>query len=447
MCHAALKWRSMLLRRFLAVALAASMPLAAEIRSLTILHTNDVHAHLMPLDNHMGGFAYLASVIRQERANCTDCILLNAGDLVQGTPVSTIYHGLPVFEIGNLFGYDAATLGNHEFDYGWMQARKFIATAKYPIVTANLVNAKGELFTPKPYVILKVNELRVAVIGGMTEELHTLTNPDSMGDWRTTPLVEAVRKCAAELRGQADLIVLLAHIDLKEEQAILESVPEVQVSVTGHIHTGLTEARSHDGRVLVRVRGYGVELGRLDLKVDTATHKLADWKWKRIPVDSTKAAPAADVAALVDNWEAQVKAVVDRPLAISTRAFTPREIKTLMEKALREETGADFVFINAGGVRDILPKGQLLERNVWNIMPFDNLLVMGTFKGKDLPAVVLDGRKVDPNHEYTLAVSDFTAANQSTDENLRTTGLEFPHQIGMVRDLLIDWFRKKKVIE
>ena len=429
------------------MALVACAPLAAEIRSLTILHTNDVHAHLMPLDNHLGGFAYLASVIRQERANCTDCILLNAGDLVQGTPVSTIFHGLPVFEIANLFGYDAATLGNHEFDYGWMQARKFIETAKYPIVTANLVNAKDELFTPKPYVILKVNQLRVGVIGGMTEELHSLTNPDSMGDWHTTPLVEAVRKCAAELRGQADLIVLLAHIDLNEERAILESVPEVQVSVTGHIHTGITEAHSHDGRVLVRLKSYGVEIGRLDLKVDTATHKLADWKWKRIPVDSSKTAPAADVAVLVDNWEAQVKALVDRPLAISKREFTPREIKILMEKALREETGADFVFINAGGVRDILPKGQLQERNVWNIMPFDNMLVMGTFKGKDLPAVVVGDRKVDPNHEYTLAVSDFTAANQATAENLRTTGLEFPHQIGMVRDLLIDWFRKKKVIE
>ncbi|MGA3017576.1 MAG: bifunctional UDP-sugar hydrolase/5'-nucleotidase [Bryobacteraceae bacterium] len=438
----------MSLRRFLAVALVACVPLGAEIRSLTILHTNDVHAHLMPLDNHQGGFAYLASVIRQQRANCADCILLNAGDLVQGTPVSTIYHGLPVFEIANLFGYDAATLGNHEFDYGWMQARKFIETAKYPIVTANLVNAKGELFTPKPYVILKVNQLRVAVIGGMTEDLHSLiSNPDSLGDWHTTPLVEAVRKCAAELRGQADLIVLLAHINADEEQAILESVPEVQVSVTGHLHDGLTEARSHEGRVLVRVKSYGVELGRLDLKVDTATHKLADWKWKRIPVDAAKTAPAGDVAALVDKWETQVKALVDRPLAISRREFTPPEIKTLMEKALREETGADFVFINAGGVRDILPKGQLLERNVWNIMPFDNMLVMGTFKGKDLPAVVLGGRKVDPIHEYTLAVSDFTAANQATAENLRTTGLQFPHQIGMVRDLLIDWFRKKKVIE
>jgi 2',3'-cyclic-nucleotide 2'-phosphodiesterase (5'-nucleotidase family) len=199
--------------------------------------------------------------------------------------------------------------------------------------------------------------------------------------------------------------------------------------------------------VLVRMKSYGEELGRLDLKVDSATGKLAGWSWKRIPVDSTKIAPAADVAALVDQWEGQVKSLVDRPLAVSKREFTPREIKTLMENALREETGADFVFINAGGVRASLPKGQLLERNIWDIMPFDNELVMGTFKGKDLPAVVLGGRKVEPEKDYTLAVSDFTAANQATAENLRTTGLKFPHQIGMVRDLLIDWFRKKKVIE
>ena len=116
---------SMSMRRFLALALLAALPLAAEVRSLTILHTNDVHAQFIPARQPLGGFAYLASAIRQERANCTDCILLNAGDLVQGTPVSTIFHGLPVYEVANLFGFDAATLGNHEFDYGWMQARKF----------------------------------------------------------------------------------------------------------------------------------------------------------------------------------------------------------------------------------------------------------------------------------------------------------------------------------
>ena len=124
------------LRSTVALALLACAPLAAEIRSLTILHTNDLHARLSPLEDRQGGFAYYAAAIRRERANCTDCILLNAGDLVQGSPVSTIFHGLPVYEIANLFGFDAATLGNHEFDYGWMQVRKFIQTANYPMVTS-----------------------------------------------------------------------------------------------------------------------------------------------------------------------------------------------------------------------------------------------------------------------------------------------------------------------
>ena len=446
---AELQWASMSyrIRRFLTVALLFAAPLAAEIRQLTILHTNDLHAHLTPLSDGRGGFAYLAATIRRERANCDHCILLNAGDLVLGTPVSTLFHGLPVYEIANLFGYDGATLGNHEFDYGWMQARKFIETAKYPIVTANLVNNSGELFTPRPYVILNVNGLRVAVIGAITQDLPTLTNPKVMGDWRPLPVVQTVRKYVAELRGKADLMVLLAHINGAEEQAILNTVPEIAVSITGHIHEGLAEAKSHDGRVLVRMKSYGGELGRLDLQVDTATGKLADWKWKKIPVDPAAVAPAADVAALVTQWESRVKELVDRPLAVSRRAFTESEVKTLVERALREETGADFAFMNAGSIRDSLPQGQLLERHVWNIMPFDNAVLVGTFKGKDLPAVVLGGRKVDPERDYTLAVSDFTAANQGTEENLRTTGLKFPNDVGQLRDLILDWFRKKKVIE
>lgn len=433
--------------RLVALALLLLAPLAAEIRSLTILHTNDLHAHLLPLDNHHGGFAYLATAIRRERAHCTDCILLNAGDLVQGTPVSTLFRGLPVYEIANLFGYDAATLGNHEFDYGWMQVRKFMQTAQYPIVTANLVNHEGQLFTSKPYVILNVNKLRVAVIGGMTEDLPTLTNFQALGDWRVLPVVATVRKYAVELHGKADLIVLLAHIDGAEEIAVLESVPEIAVSVTGHIHSGLTAALSHDGRVLVRMKSYGEELGRLDLKVDTDTGKLASWNWKQLPIDTANLKPAADVAAVVEKWESQVTALVDRPLAISTRQFTAREVKPMLEQALREETGADFAFLNFGGARQGLPKGQLLDRHIWDIMPFDDIVVVGKFKGKDLPAVVLGGRKVDPERDYTLAVSDFTAANQSTAENLGTTGLQFPRNAGLMRDLLLDWFRKKKVIE
>src|ERR1051326_1863789 len=437
---------NMQIRCLLALALLCASQLAAEIRSLTILHVNDIHARLTPLDNRQGGFAYLAAVIRRERANCTDCILLDAGDLVQGTPVSTIFHGLPVYELGNLLGFDAATLGNHEFDYGFEQVRKFIETARYPIVGSNIVGPDNRLFATKPYVILTVNKLRVAVIGAETNALHNLATPKLLGPYHTLPLLETIRKYAADLRAQSDLIVLLAHLTGPEEKQVLNSVPEIPVIVSGHLHNGLEQALTAEGRVLVRVKSYTQELGRLELKVDTDKKAPVEWNWKRIPVDSTRIEPASDVAREVKRWEDEVSARVDVPLAVSEKAFDERAVKGLIEQAIREETGSDFAFMNLGGVRDTLPKGQLLVRHIWNIMPFDNDVVIGTFKGRDLPASVVGDRKVDPDRDYTLAVSDFTAANQRSLENLRTTGLKFPRNAGLLRDLLIDWVRKKKVL-
>lgn len=309
------------------------------------------------------------------------------------------------------------------------------------------MDSNGRLFTPKPYVILKVNGLRVAVIGAMTDQLADITTPKLLEDWHTIPVMETVRKYAREVRGQSDLIVLLAHIAPEEERAFLAQAPEIPVIVSGHAHGGMPEAVARDGRVLVRCKAYAEEFGRLDLKVDTEKKAPVEWHWKKIVVDDAKLEPAPDVAALVKKWEGEVSARVDQPLAVTTRAFNKREVKGLIERALREETGADFSWMNAGGVRDVLPKGQILVRNIWDIMPFDNVVVTGTFKGRDLPKKVVGDRQIDPDKDYTLAVSDFTAANQQTEENLETTGLKFPHEVGLMRDILIDWFRKKGTIE
>ncbi|HUP04661.1 MAG TPA: bifunctional UDP-sugar hydrolase/5'-nucleotidase [Bryobacteraceae bacterium] len=433
-------------KRVWAVALALLLRLAAPaaVRPLTILHLNDLHAHISPSDERLGGFAYLATAIRLERAQCRGCIFLNAGDLVQGTPVSTIFHGQPVFEMANLLGFDAATLGNHDFDYGWMQTRKFMQTAKYPMVSANVAGAGGRLFA-KPYVILNANGLRVAVIGALTDQMERLELPAAMGEWHTVPVVEAVRRYAAELKSQSDLVVLLGHLTGAEEKEFLENVPEIPVIVSGHLHTGLNEAMTHEGRVLVRVKGYGVELGRLDLQVDTEKKAPVSWTWKRIPIDASKIQPAGDVAPEVKKWEGRVSARVDRPIAVSKRAFTKSELKPLIEQAMRDETGADFAYLNTGGVRDVLPVGQLLERHIWDIMPFDDRVVVAKVRGRDLPVVVLGGRTVEPDREYTLVVSDFTADNQES--QLHTSGLKFENDVGLLRDMLLDWFRKKKTIE
>ena len=260
-------------------------------------------------------------------------------------------------------------------------------------------------------------------------------------------MLATARKYAAELKAQSDLIILLGHITPKEELSFLAEATEIPVLVTGHAHNGLPQPLMQDGRMIVRVKGYAEELGRLELKVDTMKKAPVSYTWKHVTIDSTNTPPAADVAAAVKRWEDEVSARVDQGLAVSARAFDKREVKSLIEQAMRTQTGADFAFMNLGGVRDTVPKGRLLVRNIWDIMPFDNHVVIGKFKGRDLPAVVLGGRRVAADRYYTLAVTDFTAANQATPENLRTTGLKFPQDVGLLRDVLLDWFRKKKQIE
>ncbi len=437
-----------MLRFCLALCLAlasAWTPAWAEVRKLTILHTNDLHARLLPDDNGAGGFAQLATALRRETTGCTWCLVLNAGDNVQGTPVSTLFRGLPVFQILSRFAPDVSTLGNHEFDYGWPRIREFLRAADFPIVSANVQDASGRLLTRDAYVIRTVNGLRVAVIGALTADLSGIAFPKDVGPWKALPVLETVRRYAAEVRDRADLIVVLGHISSAEEDALLAQASEVGVIVSGHTHAGLTAPKQNGQRLVVRVRSYGVELGRLDLQIDTARKTPVSSAWKRIPIDSRTLPPATDVARVIEPWEARVSKAVNVPIGESRREFGEPEVKIMMERAMRAETGADFAYMNLGGVRGVLPKGPLLARHVWTVMPFDNRVVTGTFLGRDLPKVIRDGNSIDPARRYTLTVPDFVAANQKA--QLQTEGLVFPRIGRLQRDVLIDWIKKQKVLE
>src|SRR5262249_39892343 len=193
-------------------------------------------------------------------------------------------------------------------------------------------------------------------------------------------------------------------------------------------------------------KAWGEELGRLDLKVDVRKKAVVQSSWKRIPIDADSIPAAPDVAKLIEQWEARVSKIVDIPIGEAKREFAGLDLKALMEKAMAEETHSDFAFQNEGGIRDFLPKGKILARNVWNIMPFDNRVVVGKFKGSQLPPDVAKGHSIVPNREYTLAVNDFTAINQKTE--MGVTGLKFPQKGGALqRDQLINWIKKKKVIQ
>jgi 2',3'-cyclic-nucleotide 2'-phosphodiesterase (5'-nucleotidase family) len=317
------------------------------------------------------------------------------------------------------------------------------------VVAANVADEQGRLLTERPYVILTAGGdagIRVAVIGALTADLPNLTTPDRFGPWRALPVAETVARYAREVREESDLIVVLGHLTREEEEAILRAVPEVAAVISGHPHDGLEVPREVDGRVAVRVKAYGVEIGRLDLEVDVARKTVLRSSWKRVPVHAESGRAAEDVAQAVEQWEGKVREIVDVPIGTSRREFSREELKPVIEQAMAEELGTDLAFWNLGGIRDTLPAGTILARQVWNILPFDNRFVIGTFQGSQLPASITAGRSLDPNREYTLAVSDFVAINQQAE--MGAAGLEFPQPTNRVdRDLVIDWIRKRKVLE
>lgn len=446
----------LLTRRQFVAGLAAASAVAAvprvghgqassDVRNLTILHTNDIHARLSPTGEGIGGLAYLASALKRERERAEHSLYLDAGDLVQGSPVSSLYEGVPMYELMNLLRPDGVAVGNHEFDYGWQRVYDYLTYAHFPLFCANLVNEQGLLFTPPPYIIREINGIRVAIIGLMTERMATLTYSYNMGPWRVLPLAETLRKCIRQAREKdgAELMIGLTHIFPAEEAMLLHEVPEVHLLVSGHDHGGMRDILRDGNRMVVRTRPSAAELGRVDLEFDVATKQIVSIEWKRFAVNTTDFEPDPEVNREVQKWESKVSAVVDREIGECRRAYSRFEMRDLVELAVKDSLDADFVFINRGAVRAGLSVGKIRAREIWDALPFGNRLVMGGILGAQLPESILRGEAANPQKLYRVATLDFVAANQ---REIGTEGLEFPDPGPYVRELMIEWVEKQGVV-
>ena len=443
----------MLLRRrtFLASALLLLAGCRqSTVHELNILHFNDLHDRLLPDPDGIGGVAHLATLLKRERAAAHSALTLNAGDLDEGTPVSTEFEGLPDYEIANGLGIDVNCLGNHEFDYGWQKIRDYVRVASFPTVSANAVDASGNRLVNPPYVIRDAGGMRVAVIGALLESLAADTTLEMLGPYHAAPLVETLRPIVAEAKQRADMLIVLGHIDKSEGEAILRGLPDVSVVVIGHDHRPWKEPDEIDGRFVIHAEGYGRQVGRLVMNYDTSTRRIVSHEWTGLPVDDSQYPADPVVQAEVDKWETKVSALVDVPIGRSTRPLPRDEVKTLMERAMLDRTHADLAFLNRGAVRDTLPQGELLARHAWNVMPFANRVVMleipadqlATLKdpsGRTAPVVTT---QLDPKRVYHLATTDFVA------QSWADIGRSFPRQDQgvLLRDALIDWIKEQKVI-
>jgi 2',3'-cyclic-nucleotide 2'-phosphodiesterase (5'-nucleotidase family) len=236
-----------------AVAAVAAGPLHGEGKRVRILHTNDMHASFVPHEAMwvknsprplVGGFVELEHAIDSMRAAAPATLLLDAGDVMTGNPITEReYHGAKgglLFAMMNELGYDAWTPGNHDLDISQENLRALAAIAQFPTVNANLVDAENRFrLNNRPTLIVERGGIRVGIIGIMLQDLYAMVNQKNLIGVRVLPPVETVQRYVDELDPQTDLIVALTHQGVEDDSVLASRVHGLDVIVGGHSHTRL----------------------------------------------------------------------------------------------------------------------------------------------------------------------------------------------------------------
>lgn len=256
---------------------------ADNLQKITILHTNDTHSQIEPFQPNdpkypkMGGFARRAAIIRKIREKEKNLLLFDAGDIFQGTAYFNMFGGELEFKLMSEIGYDAATIGNHEFDNGLEGIAKQLPHAKFPFISSNY-DFKDTLLADKflKYKIFEKEEIRIGVFG-LGVELKGLVDKKNYGNTIYNNPVEIAAYYARFLKKEkkCDLVICLSHLGYKYQHdkisdwKLAKMSKNIDLIIGGHSHTFLNEpvrTFNSDGKpILITQVGWGgVKLGRLD---------------------------------------------------------------------------------------------------------------------------------------------------------------------------------------
>ena len=270
---------------------------ASKAKKITILHTNDVHSHIDPFgpddgrNSNKGGVARRATIIENIRKENPNTLLLDAGDIFQGTPYFNFYGGELEFKLMSMLKYDVVTIGNHDFDNGIEGLHAQLPYAKFNFVSANydFTNTVMDTFV-KPYKIIIKDNIKIGIFG-LGIELNGLVMKDLYKETKYHNPIEIAQDMSAILKNEekCDLVICLSHLgyDYKNEPnkvsdlSLAGATENIDLIIGGHTHTFLKEPtivkNRKDKDVLVNQVGcYGLYLGRIDFYFDSQKNKTSD---------------------------------------------------------------------------------------------------------------------------------------------------------------------------
>jgi 5'-nucleotidase len=396
-----------------------------EAYKLRIIHTNDHHARIEPVTGGTpaapinGGVSRRKKLIDAIRDEGGNQILLDAGDVFQGTLWFTQYEGQADLEFYNAMGYEAQTIGNHEFDKGPDPLAAYIKRANFPVLSAN-INADAStsiagLF--KPWIVKEIGGQKIGIFGLTTEETPAIASPGPGVTF--TNYIEAARKAVAELKAQGvNKIIALTHIGITFDRELAKQVDGIQVIIGGHSHTPMgPQITPADPN-----RPYPEVIASPSSKpVIMAT----DWEWGRWLGDLTVGFDAnGDITSVVaaqptevlptleadQGFEDRIKVLVAPLTGLRTKLVgeaavalngARNDVRTketnfgnLIADAMLEKgrsAGAQVALMNGGGIRTSVDAGQITLGELLDVQPFSNQLSLVTLTGAQLREALENG--------------------------------------------------------
>ena len=416
--------------------------LNAEDLRLDIMFSNDVHGGISrdeatfmnpEFPPKLGGGAshatlikYVRSLASDERAN----LLLDAGDFWQGKPIGTVTNGEAVIEYYNMIGYDALTIGNHEYDIKGKEIVETLKMANFPILSCNIVDKEtGKLVDyVQPYVIVKKMGVNIGIIGVTTIDTKLMSFPENIKGIDFLDEIESLNKYIPIVKDAgADIIIVLGHMGLPydpaasyekrfvndsmeqkkryygwDSQEILHFVPGIDLLVGGHMHKGFAEPWIDPVTQGMAIQGYafGSNLGWITLKIDKETKTLSGYELPSLsnglmitkiedefPLDPEINEVIEANRKLAEKGMDDVIGVAETHLhRQNVEAQSP--MGNTVADAMRLQTNADFSFLNLGGIRAEIGAGPVTYRDIFAVMPFDNQLISFECDGRFLKQII-----------------------------------------------------------
>ncbi len=390
---------------FAIVAIAFSACQSQSENKLVILHTNDTHSQIDPSDDGFGGVLRRQVLIDSIRAAEENVLLVDAGDVVQGTLYFLLYGGDVETKMMNALGYEIMTLGNHEFDNGMEKLRNQLQNLNAEKVITNYDLTETPLDSIfVPYIIKEYGGKRVAVMGLTLDPKGMISSRNSKGV-KYLDAVETADSVAAYLKESqnADIIVALTHVGYENkylcDTKIAKETKNIDVIIGGHSHTEinpqdpnapthLVENAAGKQVLIAQAGGAGKYLGEITINLDNK-----EMSSRLILVDSRlDECIDAETEQMLQPYHHEVDSLMSIIVANSAIKLERKQppLINLISDFIKLEgerlsgKPVDVAFMNKGGIRNDLPQGDISEGHLMMTFPFDNYVTVIELQGKDL---------------------------------------------------------------